>query len=179
MTDEDLQQLLRTDGEKAIVLIFERYYAYLCKAVYRIIPDNGLVEDLAQEVFYELWRKREQLSVTASMRAYIRRAAINKALNFVRDQRVKFSGEAPYPIADHRQPRIDQLMEADELQAKIDRTIDRLPSRCRVVFILSRFEGMSYAEIAEQLDISVKTVENQISKALKTLRTELSDYLSN
>lgn len=176
-TDKELQELLLTDSDRAIVLIFKRYYSYLCKVVYKIIPDRNLVEDLTQDVFYELWRKKEQLSVTASLRAYIRRAAVNKSLNFIRDQKVKFADEEKYPMVRSKEPSATQQMEADELQGKIDRTIDSLPARCRIVFVLSRFEDMSYSEIADQLDISVKTVENQISKALKILRESLSDYL--
>jgi RNA polymerase sigma-70 factor (ECF subfamily) len=169
--------MLLTDSEKAIVLIFKRYYGYLCKIVYKIIPDNNLVEDLTQDVFYELWRKKEQLSVTASLKAYIRRAAVNKSLNYIRDQKIKFADSEQYPAVKSKAPSITQQLEADELQDKIDLAIDRLPHRCRIVFILSRFEDMTYNEIAEQLDISVKTVENQISKALKLLRESLSDFL--
>ena len=176
-TDKELQEMLLSDSDRAIVLIFKRYYSYLCKAVYKIIPDSNLVEDLTQDVFYELWRKKEQLSVSASLKSYIRRAAVNKALNYIRDQKIKFADGEQYPVVKSKQPSATQKMEADELQQRIDDAIDSLPDRCRIVFVLSRFEDMSYAEIAEQLDISVKTVENQISKALKLLRSALEDYL--
>ena len=176
-TDSELQELLLTNGEQAIVLIFKRYYSYLCKAVYKIIPDNNLVEDLTQEVFFELWRRRKQLAVTASLKAYIRRAAVNKALNYIRDQKIKFSDSDQYETVRSSAPSITQQLEAEELQDKIDYAIDQLPERCRIVFVLSRFEDMSYNEIANHLDISVKTVENQISKALKLLRISLAEYL--
>lgn len=176
-TDKELQALLQKDSEQAIVLIFKRYYNYLCKVVYKIIPDYTLVEDLTQEVFFELWRKKEQLSVTASLKAYIRRAAVNKSLNYIRDQKIKFADEEHYPVVKSKEPSATQKLEADELQVRIDEAIDRLPERCRVIFVLSRFEYMSYSEIANSLDISVKTVENQISKALKLLRVALQDYI--
>lgn len=159
------------------MLLFEAYYAYICKAVYKIIPDTVLVEDLAQEVFLELWRKRSQIHITTSLKAYLRRAAVNKALNYIRDNRVKLTNQERAPEVRARQAGALQQMEADELQQVIDQAVDGLPDRCRIIFILSRFEGMTYHEIAEQLDISVKTVENQISKALRTLRDRLSPYL--
>jgi RNA polymerase sigma-70 factor (ECF subfamily) len=176
-TDKELQALLQKDSEQAIILIFKRYYNYLCKIVYKIIPDYNLVEDLTQEVFFELWRKKEQLSVTASLKAYIRRAAVNKSLNYIRDQKIKFSDEEQYPVVKSKQPSVTQQLEADELQLRIDEAIDSLPERCRVIFVLSRFEDMSYSEIADSLGIAVKTVENQISKALRLLRVALQDYL--
>ncbi len=178
-TDQELQELLTKDSEQAIVLIFQRYYSFLCQAVYKIIPDGNLVEDLAQEVFLELWRKREKLQVSTSLRAYLRRAAVNRALNYIRDQKIRFDEEdRDAPLASSS-PSAGQQMEAQELQAAIDLAIDNLPERCRVVFVLSRFEDMSYSEIAGQLGISVKTVENQISKALKLLREALAERLGD
>ena len=177
-TDEEILDLLRNDTENAIDILFRKYYSFLCKSVYKILPDTNLVEDLSQEVFYELWRKRKQLQIKTSLKAYLRRAAMNKALNFIRDQKIKFDDEEKQPQLASKTPSINQKMEAAELQVIIDRAIDQLPERCRMVFVLSRFEEMSYSEIAQQLNISVKTVENQISKALKLLRISLGDYLN-
>lgn len=136
------------------------------------------MEDIAQDVFYELWKKRARLTIKTSLKAYLRRAAMNKALNFIRDQKIKFDDEEKQAPLESKIPSINQKLEAAELQQLIDQVIDDLPERCRVVFVLSRFEEMSYNEIAKQLDISSKTVENQISKALKILRVRLGDYLN-
>ncbi len=176
-TDEELINLLLQDSERAIELIFEQYYAYICKAVYKILPDRTLTEDLAQEVFLELWRKRQQLNISSSLKAYLRRAAVNRSLNYIRDQRIKFTDEAQAPPLESNVAGALQRLQADELQERIDQAIDALPDRCRIVFVLSRFEDMSYNEIAAQLDISSKTVENQISKALRLLRAALAPYL--
>ncbi len=177
LNDQELKDLMQADGEKAIELLFQMYYAYLCQAVYKILGDPSLVEDLVQDVFYELWRKKDQLNINISIKAYLRRAAVNKALNFIRDQKIKFEDEDRAPVQESKINSVVQKMEAAELQSRIDEVIDGLPDRCRVVFVLSRYEEMSYQEIADQLDISVKTVENQVSKALKILRAELSGYL--
>ena len=176
-TDKELLELLEKDDELAISLIFRAYYSYLCKAAYKIIPDSNLAEDLSQEVFFELWRKKGQLQVNTSLKAYLRRAVVNRALNYIRDQKIKFADENPYPLPS-REANAGQQMEADELQQRIDEAIDRLPARCRIVFVLSRFEDMTYQQIGDALDISVKTVENQISKALRILREALGPFLS-
>ena len=176
-TDKELLELLEKDDELAISLIFRTYYRYLCRVAYRIIPDSNTAEDLSQEVFFELWRRKGQLQAVTSLKAYLRRAAVNRALNFIRDQKVKFADEQPQPLQSGG-ANAGQQMEADELQQRIDEAIDRLPERCRIVFVLSRFEDMSYQQIADALDISVKTVENQISKALRQLRESLGPFLS-
>lgn len=176
-SDQEILNLLQTDGEKAIELIFRQYYQFLCLVVYKILPDQNLVEDLAQEVFYELWRKKDKIKVTTSLKAYLRRAAVNKTLNYIRDQKIKFDDEAKLqPIASSI--KTSTRLESKELQGLIDQAINRLPERCRIVFALSRFEGFSYQEIAQELGISVKTVENQISKALRLLRAALDGYIS-
>lgn len=176
-TDQELLALLSTDGESAIDLIFRKYYSFLCKSVYRIIPDTQITEDLAQEVFYGLWKKREQLKINTSLKAYLKRAALNKALNYIRDQKIDFRNAPAKEELVSKQDSVVQELAADNLQQEIDAAIDNLPERCRLVFVLSRFEELSYRQISEQLGISMKTVENQISKALKSLRIALADHL--
>ncbi len=157
--------------------IFHRHYSAVCKAVYRIIPEPETAEDLAQEVFLELWRRRESLHISTSLAAYLRRAAVNKALNHLRDRKASWSDDAELPALPDTQPNSQSQLETTELQHLVDQYIEQLPEKCRLVFILSRFESLSHAEIAEQLNISVKTVENQITKALRFLRQALAPYL--
>lgn len=176
MTDTELISLLRADDERAVDFLFREHYEYLCAAVYRVLPRADTVEDLVQEVFFELWRKRHKLQINTSFRAYLRKAAVNKTLNYIRDQRLKTIDVEKAPEPASRLTEVTEALEGRELQQKIDEAIDELPERCRMVFVLSRFEEKSYKEIAAELDISVKTVENQISKALKHLRKAL-DFL--
>lgn len=170
-------ELLRKDPDRGIEAIFRQYYAYVCQAVYRILADESLVEDLSQEVFLELWRRRSTLEVKTSLRAYLRRAAANRSLNYLRDQKVTFDESSEELPLVSREAGAAQHLEAKDLEQLIDQAIDQLPERCRLVFVLSRFHEMSYRQIAEELDISVKTVENQISKALKYLREALGPHL--
>lgn len=176
-TDEKLLQLLQEDSERAIDLLFRAHYSYLCRVVYRIIPDSNLVEDLVQDVFYELWKKKDTLQIKSTVRGYLKRAAVNKSLNYVRDQKMKFDDAQEGDIVQKdTQFSIQKQMEGAEMQQIINKAIDDLPERCRIIFVLSRFEEMTYQEIADSLDISIKTVENQISKALKQLRISLAPY---
>lgn len=176
-TSDNILQQLATGDEKAIDWLFRQYYATLCQAAYKILPDEHIVEDLVQDVFYEVWKKRKQLRIEISILAYLRRATRNKTLNYIRDQKIDLRNAPPKEeIKSEATSTILHLM-ADDLQVEIDQAIDGLPERCRLVFVLSRFEELSYKEIADQLNISIKTVENQIGKALKSLRKSLGPFI--
>lgn len=177
-TDASLIRLFRTRPEQAIEILFREYYPDVCRSVLRIIPDPGIAEDIAQDVFFDLWRKREKLNINSSFSAYLRRAARNKSLNYIRDRKINPEGEDQLPQSGAIQTDANRKLEIQDLQRSIDQAINELPERCRQIFSLSRFEEMSYQEIADQLGISIKTVENQISKALRLLREALGPHLS-
>lgn len=171
MTDAELLKMLQTDSENAIELIFNEHYAYLCRVCNNMIRDGEQSEDIVQEVFHDFWKKRNSIDINTSVRAYLKRAVVNKTLNYIRDKKFKYQEE----VDDHQdifssQPTILEQMDLEVLEEKIGNAIDALPERCRIIFTMSRFEEMSYKEIAGNLDISIKTVENQISKALRLLR---------
>ena len=178
LSGQEFVQLLNTDSETGFKLLFEEYYQYLCMNVFRIIGKQDVTEDIVQDVFFEIWKKREQIMISTSLKAYLRRAAINKSLNHIRDQKMVID-EDETAISDRVEfAKAHQLLELEDLQGIINVAIDQLPEKCRIVFAMSRFEEMSYREIAESLGISIKTVENQISKALRHLRKELAPYLT-
>ncbi len=173
-----LESLSRGD-ESALRRIFDRYYPLLLGDVYRLIPDESTCQDLAQEVFVELWRKRAELDIRISLRAYLRRAAINRALNHIKTQRrfvLEGDDESARGTADTSLSDIDHKHRQESLEAALHSAVDALPEKCRLVFSLSRFEQMSHRQIAEQLGISVKTIENQITKAIKLLREALTRH---
>ncbi len=162
-----------------IELIFRKYYDTVCRAIFRILPEHTTTEDIAQEVFFELWKRRETLQINTSLSAYLRRAAVNKALNMLRDRRLVNDDDSDLSLL----PALDldgqKVLEAEELHQLVNDAVKALPEKCRVIFVLSRFEQMSYAEIAAKLQISPRTVENHISKALRLLRQVLGPYLSS
>ena len=176
---EDWFQQLQKDPEKTIARLFREHYPYLYRSAYRVIPDTKVAEDLVQDVFYELWKKRERLQIKSSIKAYLRRAVVNKALNYIRDQKIVPEGEEGLVRLDNSELNPQQAVELNELEQRIHGAIKALPERCRVIFSLSRFEEMTYQEIADQLGVSIKTVEHQISKALKLLRQVIDKSATN
>ena len=176
--EDNIINLLKEDNEKAIDLLFDNYYSYLCNIVLRVINDENFAEDIVQEMFMDIWKKRHELNIQMSLRAYLRRAAVNRSLNHLRKQKMKFEDSEEATLSIETEIEDGQAsLEREELEQRIFQCIDALPSKCKIVFSLSRFEGMSYQEIADQLNISVKTVENQISKALKLLRKTVQSYM--
>lgn len=154
----------------ALKALYEDYYGVLCNQVFRMIRDRNRTEDIVQELFIELWKKREKLSEVQHLGAYLRRSARNRTLNALRAQKIQWDDlESTSELSD-LQPDAQAQLQEEELKVEIAQAIDALPDRCRQIFILSRYEDMSYKEIAAELSISIKTVENQMSKALKVLR---------
>lgn len=176
-TDDYLVELLTTDSDKAIDLIFRQYYKMCHLSAIRIVKDEHIAEDIVQEVFMGLWKKRGQHVIKTALKAYLKRSVVNRSLNHIRDLKIKFDEEDKIPNLSSMEQGALKGLETDELEAKINEAINSLPERCRVVFTLSRFENMSYQKIADELQISIKTVENQISKALKMLRIVINPYL--
>lgn len=178
LDDDQILELLNNNDEKAIELLFDRFFDYLCAVVFRVIHDYEAARDVVQDIFFDLWKKRENIQIHIALRPYLRRAAVNRALNYIKRKRIvpNDDEDAAVDIVSNV-PSGQAYLEKDELESKIYSVIEALPPKCKLVFGMSRFENMSYQEIANALEISVKTVENQISKALKILRSEVEVYL--
>lgn len=167
----DIVTLLKSDGKAAVEVLFREEYEGLCRTAYRYLSDKVIAEDIVQEVFFELWKRRDSLEINISLPAYLRRSVVNKSLNYIRDNRrtVAVAEPGQYLSQSSAAPAVS----AAELQAVLRKGIDELPDKCREAFLLSRHEELSYKEIAEKLDISVKTVEKHIAKGLAHLRVVL------
>lgn len=175
----EVAALMRTNPERCLQELYDDYYQYLVNSVYRMVPDQSIAEDMAQEVFMEIWKKRDQLEFRTSVGAYLRRAVTNRALNYIRAQRMDFDSEDAASQLQSKDISSVRNLELEDLQSLIDESIEDLPEKCRLVFAMSRFEEMKYAEIAESLNISIKTVENHISKALKMLKMRVLPHVEN
>lgn len=169
---------LRSGDRSAMRSIFDQQYEPVCKAIFRFVQDPGLTEDLAQEVFVRFWEKRENIQVDSNLPAYLRRMAVNEALAYLRKKTRYLADELPVQLPGQQVAAADEQLATEELSQRIAAAINTLPPRCRAVFQLSRFEEKTYQEIADTLDISIKTVENQMGKALRILREKLGDYLT-
>lgn len=180
MPAEPLQEImnrLRANDKTVLKELFHQHYNTVCKTIHRFITDRNLVEDLAQNVFIRFWEKRHQVNIQSSIGAYFHRMAINEALGWLRKNKRKETEELSPNMQLEQTYSVEDDFLQTELQAQVTNAINALPPRCRTVFQLSRFEQLTYKEIAEKLGISVKTVENQMGKALRVLRTELKSYL--
>lgn len=176
-TQQQLLHRLRADDKGALQEIFQDHYQKVCGAIFRLIKDAVVVEDLAQEVFFRFWQKRHQIEITSSLDAYLRRMAINEGLAYLRSRKYFTEEIEPHSAHISDTGTAEDRFLHSELEQNIRIAIDGLPPKCRMVFQLSRYEEMSYQEIADKMEISIKTVENQMGKALKILRQELQSYL--
>jgi len=161
--------------KQAFEKLFREYFTPLMLFSRRILGNEDDAREVVHQVFIKLWERRSEIDLSTSLKSYLFTAVNNRSLNVIRDRR-KFSPEEVPELAGEWD--VSAELESMELEEKIRRVIDSLPERCRVIFELNRFDGLKYNEIASQLDISVKTVENQISKALKILREQLAKYLT-
>jgi RNA polymerase sigma-70 factor (ECF subfamily) len=152
------------------------HYGMLCQSIYRFVKNEEASKDIVQEVFVKFWKRQEELDDLESRAAYLRRACINAAINYLkeRDRRQHRELRFAKDVSDESTDRPDQQLQTKETQKNINHAIDQLPSAPRNAFLLSRYESKSYKEIADILNISVSTVEKHMGKALKLLRKSLS-----
>ncbi len=176
--EERLLAALKQNDTGALKQIFEAVYPLVLHTILRVVNDQAVAEDLAQEVFIRFWDKRQDIQIQFALVPYLRKMALNQALGYLRSKKIAFTDELPLEQAAPTADKPDHLMLGEELHQQIELAIAALPERCRLVFRLSRFEGMSYQEIAGELEISVKTVENQMGKALRLLREKIYGYVN-
>jgi RNA polymerase sigma-70 factor, ECF subfamily len=171
---EPFQIKSRSDFET----IFKAHYSSLCSYANHFLKDLDASEEVVQEVMFMIWVNRKSLIINTSIRSYLFRAVRNGCMNVLKhiDIREEYRAGKKQDIRESQRSKEDEMI-VSELEQKIREAIDRLPMKRRKVFIMSRYDGLTYNQIAEKLGISVKTVENQMGKALRTLREELSEYL--
>jgi RNA polymerase sigma-70 factor (ECF subfamily) len=165
--------------EKAFESLFKAHYQMLKKVAHFITQDAEQCEEIVHDVFINIWQKRQNINPEASFKNYLITAVRNRCFNHLKAKKQTQS-------IDNDESWVEELVadtytdtkaQVRDVQKAIDTAIDKLPEQCRLIFQLSRYEGMSYKEIAEALDIAPKTVENQIGRALKFLKTDLKDFL--
>jgi RNA polymerase sigma-70 factor (ECF subfamily) len=165
---------LRAGNEDSFRRIFHAYYENLCQYAFTLLRDMDDAEDVVQATFVKIWEKRQSLMITQSIRAYLYKSVYHQCINHFeyRAVRTKFSERSQVDKSGEIQhPEVF----TNELEDRISAAISALPKQCRTIFIMSRYQEMKYAEIARELDISVNTIENQISKALRVLRAHFKD----
>jgi RNA polymerase sigma-70 factor (ECF subfamily) len=160
--------------EHSFEKLFREYFSPLMAFARKILGDEDDAREVVHQVFIKLWERRSEIDMSTSLKSYLFTAVNNRSLNMIRDRKKFSSEEVPEQSGEWD---VSAELESMELEDRIRASISTLPERCREIFELNRFDGLSYGEIARELDISVKTVENQMTKALKILREQLSRYL--
>jgi RNA polymerase sigma-70 factor (ECF subfamily) len=173
-----IKQIRAGDGA-AFDALFTAWHGKLLTYAFSVLQNEAQAEEVVQTVFCRIWEKRRQWEVHTSMKAYLYGSVYNRCIDGLR-QNERMNKYHRHVIqnnsADKAGPASGKA-ELKELEAKLQYALSQLPGQCRAIFQLSRFGGLKYREIAEQLDISVKTVEAQMTKALKHLRDQLSEFL--
>lgn len=170
---------VRAGDVTALEEAFRTYYSGMCSFVHAQVGSPEVAEDLVQDVFLRVWQSRTRLEVTGSLRALLYRSAHNAALNYLKHRNVE-SRWLHAATTSQSQPNSVAADPASvsELNDAIDSAVADLPERCRLIFMMSRQQGLSYPEIANALGLSIKTVETQMGRALKALRSRLSPFLA-
>ena len=159
--------------------VFKKYYNPLCNFASTIVNDHKMAQDVVQDVFTKLWDKRDKLSIESNEKGYLFQAVKNRSLEVLRKQK----NDQKISTADYKDLYVDGS-EIDEQARKymlkefLYKSIGQLPPKCQEIFMMNKVNGLTYSEIAIDLDISVKTVENQIGKAYRKLRELMEGRLS-
>jgi RNA polymerase sigma-70 factor (ECF subfamily) len=174
--DAVLVRRIRAGDERALEEVFRAHYTGMASFVQRYVFAPDIAEELVQDIFVKLWSRREQLSEIESFKTYLYRAVRNQALNWLRRRKLERRWEEEQDPEPAALVATDDIATQGEVAAAVKAAIGRLPPRCREIFLLSRDGGLTYNDIARTLDISVKTVETQMGRALKSLRNSLASF---
>lgn len=177
MTDADLLARLRSGEHDAFDALFRQWYEPVVRVAHRILRDQGVAEEITQDVFLELWRRKDSLSDGSSVPAYLMQSARNRALNHLRHLKVQQKSQIHMEALHEPSVAADTETRSTELMAAIHDAVAALPPRTREVFTLSRERNLRYVEIADLLGISVKAVEANMSRALRHLRERLARFM--
>lgn len=175
-TYDKLFDLIRNDDSEAFNRLYNLFYAPLCVFANRYLPDKKIIEDCVQDVFLKIWRDRKNIFINTSIKSYLITATRNHCLNLIERKKIEQTYEQ-YILNTYDPYSSEDLYSVEELENIIEKAIDKLPEKYRTVFRMSRFEQMTYKEIAEKQNISIKTVEAYMHKSLIMLSMSLKDFL--
>lgn len=168
--DEELFQLIKDNNVNALRILFKRYYANLCYFSYNYVKDPDAGEDIVSEMFFNLWEKRKHLVINCKVKPYLYTSVKNRSLNYLRNNKFNTTNiDSVDEITLTMLSETDDKVNYDDLKHAIDAIIDSLPEKRRLIFQMSRFDELTYKEIAEILVISESTVKNQMMKAVRFL----------
>jgi len=168
---------LQNSSHEAFDYFFDKYYLALFAYANKMISDGYISEEIVQGMFMELWENKSRINIHTSVKSYLFRSVHNDCIDFIKrsnnGHKIRFE-----KLHDIHEPNVefyDTLIESD-FEKVMEKMFSELPEQCRIIFFLNRFDGLSYKEIALKQNLSIKTVENQIGKALKLIREKLQSY---
>ncbi len=172
---EDLIRRIKSSNAEAFEEVFKSYHDELYNFLVYKIGDSQTAEDILQDVFIKLWENRHQLKTNLSIKAYLYTIAKNLALNYFRHKKVilKFQQEIEMSSSQDQSPSPQSVLEFEEFSSKLFEVLENLPEQQRLIFMMSRQSNLSHKDISERLNLSIKTVETHIGRALKTLAKSL------
>lgn len=170
------EENIKTLDQRNFEAVFKAYFAGLTYFAQKFVYDIDTSKEIVHDVFVKLWEKRNELDLSKSLKSYLFTSVHNRCLNYIRDNKKFDKSDFSENVFNNYAENNDFLIEA-EVKAKINSVMQKLPEKCRQIFEMNRFEGKKYHEIAQELDISIKTVEAQMSKALRIFREDLKEYL--
>jgi RNA polymerase sigma-70 factor (ECF subfamily) len=173
LTDTDATERIRRGDESAFRALFNTYAEPLLDFAFGFVGDEQISEDIVQEVFVNIWHHRARLNPELSLNAYLYKSVRNRALKVLRHAKVERSAEGYLQSLYYTTDNPEEELYHAELTVLLDRTIRQLPEGCRTVFLMSKYDGLSYKEIAHILDISVNTVKTQMGRAFTAIRRNL------
>lgn len=176
LPDNELLSLVREDDFKAYESLYQRHWPRLFDAAYKRLGSRQKAEDILQDLFISLYKRRNEIDITVSLQSYLNQALKYKVLNEYRSNSVRTAFQKDFFFGSVCKNDLAEIFETKELSEKIENALSQLPPKCRQAFILSRNADLSNKDIAEQMQISVSTVEKHIVKALKILRDSVKQY---
>jgi RNA polymerase sigma-70 factor (ECF subfamily) len=164
---------IRKGQESAYRELFREYYRPLTVFALRYVNDLDQARDLVQDLFVHLYENRAAIQINTSLRAYLFQSVRNRCLNYLDQQKSRREHQDKIRISALKEDNLEAEIERNELEHRIFQIVDKLPDQCKKIFLLNRVKGLRNEEIAQQLGISKRTVETQISKALKVLKAKI------
>lgn len=165
-------------SEAGFEQVYKTYFKPLYAYAKTVVRDSDMAEEIVQQVFFRLWEKKDILDIRETIRGYLYRSVFHDSMNYMKHLKVRETYRQYSRHETSSENPALQNLEAGELEKRLTLALSKLPEKCRTVFQLCRFEELKYKEVAEQLNLPLKTVENEMGKALRLLRLSLSDLLS-
>jgi RNA polymerase sigma-70 factor (ECF subfamily) len=178
MDNKEMTADLINEHEAVFEQLFKKHFRELHAYAFTLLKDWDVAEEIVQSLFLKLWEKNEWTHIQTSIKSYLYKSVYHESLNYIRRQKVqlKYQTSTAYAMKNDTDDAAGKL-KMSELEHHLNNALGKLPEKCRAIFQLSRFQELKYQEIANQLDISIKTVETHMGKALRILRKEMKEFL--